>query len=239
MDLISFGLQEFPLFSHLPRFGTAVYKGELAPKIRRFEVEQGEDKGSVITCAVVVKDEALLGRSFADLVSHIAQISASQLQGFFEWNLLAFDLAGGKAGFSAEDLVSLLVNKARKLETLEETVVRYGNFFSILKKRMKESWGKLEVVISLETFNKLPSQLDLLVKKLIGTTEGIAQPSWIVIHDLSSTPLFRFGEEEQTERMRSTLEKLRLAVQNKLPEIYMVHDNNAVELLTQFGLRSE
>lgn len=238
MDLVLAGLNESPLFRHLPVFNSIVYKGELEPKIRHFETFQGAEKGSLVTYTLIRKEESLLGSSFRDMIEHIAKMTALQLRGFFEWNILSFDLSEGLQGLNAENLVSLLVNKARKLLPLEETDVRYGKIRSILKKRMEENWGKVELAMPLETFHKESFQLDLLVKKLMKTAEPLGMPCRIVIHDLSPTPLFRFGEEMQTERMRKTLEKYKAASQNVLPEIYIVHDNKAVELLEQFQLKS-
>ncbi len=101
---------------------------------------------------------------------------------------------------------------------------------------MEENWGKIDVTYPLQVFRKDPSELDTLVKKMLKLCPAAGERVIMLISDLSRTPLFQFGEEVQTERLRSCLVKGKAALGGRFPEIYMSDQNERVELSAQFQL---
>ena len=236
INLAPLNFQDSALLKHLPKFQSIIYKGEIQPKIRNFEVSREGKTSTLIVQEIIRSEEGLIWTSCRTILERVAKMAAAQVRGFFEWNILSLELKEGLEHLNIEDFTSLLVNKARKLNPGEIEWIQYGKFLGFLKKRINENWGKIDLETAVEVFHKLPSQLDLLVKKLLKETESFPEKT-LVIQDLSHAPLFRFGEEEQTERMRKFLEKYKATSSNILPDIYMVHNQRAIELFAQFELK--
>jgi hypothetical protein len=100
---------------------------------------------------------------------------------------------------------------------------------------MNEIWGRMELVTGVEIYQKDVSQLDLLIKKLLKESLDLSNDCWIILHDLSDAPIFRYGEEKQTERLRKLLERTKKEM-TRVSSIYIVQGQSAVELFGQFNI---
>jgi len=185
---------------------------------------------------VIRKEEDFLWLSFKELLGRIVQEAARKLQGIFEFNLLAFEIERGTDHFYAGNFTELLSNHARKLAVGQEAFVKYGCVFGILKKRVKENWGMMDLVTAVETYTKDKTRLDLFIGKILRDCRDMADLGTVVIQDLSHDPVFHFGDEEQTARLAKMLGNLKQDGPSPSSGIYLLQGGSAVELFSQFGL---
>ena len=236
MNLISFNFQTSPVISKLFRFESVIYKGEIKPKIQRFEATREGQIFQLITTTVIRKEEGLVWKSCQDLLEYTLKTAQTGMQGIFGFDLLSIDFGQGIDHFNWNELAQLMINRSRKLAVGEECLIQYGSLFGMLKKRVKEDWGKIDLHTAVEVFGKDPEQFDLLVKKLINDSAHLTDPRIIAILDLSREALFKFGLEGQTERLAAFLQKHKDAGGSGLLDIYVIHRDKAVELKAQFGV---
>ena len=62
-------------------------------------------------------------------------------------------------------------------------------------------------------------------------------PVMLAIHDLSTEPIFRFGDEKQTERLQKLFEKYKEQTKSRVPDIYIIQNDTAVELGAQLNTK--
>ena len=232
MNLIPFNFQTSPVISKLFRFESVIYRGEIKPKVQRFETTREGETFNLVTTTLIRKEESLVWKSCLDMLEFSMKTAASGMQGLFGFDLLSIDFGKGIDHFNWTDLSALIVNRSRKLAVGEETLIQYGSLFGMLKKRVNESWGKIDFHTAVEVFTKDPAQFDLTVKKLINDSSELSDSRIIGILDLSRDPIFKFGSEEQTERLAKLLEKQG----SEVLDIYYIHNEKAVELKAQFGV---
>ncbi|GEM_PF-1124305 len=229
--------------SALPAFEEIAFGGEIEPKIFRYEGRTSASgiSRTILTTMVIRSEEGFVWASFSELFGRAVKDAAEKMRGFYGFTLLSLDLSNRIEAFDASAFATLLGNHGRKLTVGESAVIPFGACCGILKKRMEESWGKIDVTYPLQVFRKAPSELDALVKKMfklcLATGEhAIISRAVLVISDLSRTPLFQFGEEIQTERLRTCLHKGKAALGERFPEIYVCDRNGRVELGAQFQI---
>jgi len=232
MNLLTSNFQKSVIFSKLPRFESVVYKGELKPKIQHFEVLREGETIHLIVEVLIRKEEGFVWKSFFDLMSHALKIAEAGMQGFFGFDLISLDFSQGINHFHPNELAQLIVNHSRKLALGDEVLIQYGSIFGLLKKRIQEQWGKIDFHSPVEICTRGPEQFDLEVKRLIRESEGLSGSRIIIIQDLSTDPIFKFGAEEQTARLRELLAKLA----SHVFDIYVIQKDNLVELRAQFGI---
>ncbi len=224
--------------SALPAFEEITFAGEVESKIFRYEGRAGasEVSHSIFTAMIIRSDEDLIWTSFSELFGRAIKEAAEKMRGFYGFTLLSLDLSSRIEAFDVSAFATLLANHGRKLAPGESAVIPFGACCGILKKRMEESWGKIDVAYPLQVFRKAPSELDTLVKKMFKLCPAAGERSIMLISDFSRTPLFQFGEEVQTERLRTCLRKGEAVLGERFPEIYINDRNGRVELGAQFQL---
>ncbi len=237
MNLLEHNFQASPVISRLFRFDSVEYRGEIASKVQRFDARREGEGLSLIVTTIIRKDEGLIWKSCEDLLDHAVKTAAAGMQGLFGFDLISFDLGAGIGNFNWTDFAALLVNKSRKLEVGGSVLVQYGSLFGILKKRVKEDWGKIDLHTSVEVFGKEPEQFDLCVNRLIKVSSEIQGPKILVILDLSAKPVFKFGLADQTERLHKLLEKQRNSGPDReIFDIYVIQKTGTIELFAQFNV---
>ncbi|MBI4971011.1 MAG: hypothetical protein HZC17_04130 [Candidatus Omnitrophica bacterium] len=232
MNLVQFNFQTSPVISKLFRFESIIYRGELKPKIQHFETVREGETFHLITTTLIRKEESLVWKSCLDMLEFTMKTAAAGMQGLFGFDLLAIDFGKGIDHFNWNDLAALIVNRSRKLAVGEEVLIQYGSLFGMLKKRVSETWGKIDFHTAVEVFGKDSAQFDLVIKKLINDSAELTGAKIIAVLDLSQDPIFKFGLEEQTER----LAKLLASQASQVMDIYVIHRDKAVELKAQFGV---
>lgn len=236
MNLLDFDFQSSPLLKNLPTFTAVTHKGVNPDKVRIFDVVRGAESHELFSCMIIHKNEKLLWVSFKDMIEHTFRTATAEIQGVFGFDLLSCDLGKSSEQFQSHAFAGLLANKARAMNVGDETLVQYSSIFGLFKKRLKETWGKLDLEAHVEVFNKEPEQFDLFLKKTLKDTAATATSGKFIlaIQDLSSVPIFKFGSEPQTERLAKTLEKFKVEHPQVSPEVYIIHRGQAVELFAQF-----
>ncbi|MDP3920732.1 MAG: hypothetical protein Q8R76_08010 [Candidatus Omnitrophota bacterium] len=210
----------------LPPFRRIVLEGAVPPKILKFTVTSEGNEAALYFSSVIGRDESLTWKSYSEILQQGIKLAAASLRGLFGFEMLSTDLNEGVRSFKPAEFSQLLVNHGRKLEAGEKALVRYGQMFAVFHKRVDEDWAKIDFRHHVEVFLKETGRFDLHVKSLLrhmpAEGENIA-----VIHDLGKKPIFQFGNEEQTERLRKLLEKTQVPV-------YVVTDDHTIELHEQF-----
>lgn len=231
--------KHIPWLSVLPAFEEITFAGEVESKIFRCEGRKSANEVShpILTAMIIRSDEDFIWTSFSELFTRAVKAAAEKMRGFYGFTLLSLDLSNRIEAFDASAFAVWLQNHGRKLAVGDSTVIPFGACCGILKKRMEESWGKIDVTFPLQVFRKDPSELDTLVKKLLKLCPVTGEGAILVISDLSRIPLFQFGEEVQTERLKSCLLKGKAALGERFPEIYLCDRNGCVELGAQFQIR--
>ena len=91
----------------------------------------------------------------------------------------------------------------------------------------------------MNVYSQERAKFDLFLKKRIQAAAAEDVPVWLVIRDFSQVPLFRFGEEEQTSRLRKVLEKNAGFFAEKIQGVLIVEESRVVDLVEQFEIRGK
>jgi hypothetical protein len=102
-----------------------------------------------------------------------------------------------------------------------------------------ESWGKIALKSSVEVFKDKPIFLNLLIKRLLKYSSFAHAPVIILVHDLSSEPIFDSANIEQQRLLRELMEKQSKETVEFLPEVYIQDKNGARELLSGMVFRGK
>lgn len=215
----------------------------LASKMSFFKVSFEEREELFGVCFIIRREEALRWKSFAELLDYGFQFAKQSLKGFYGFELIEIQLDEGISNFKAPEFGQLLVNHAKKLEVGQSNLIQYGGLQGRLTKRIQEDWGKIEFKHAVDVYAKKAEQLDLYIKKRVSEVAGY-EPHFeggrnLLVYDLSQDPLFKFGEEMQTERLRKQLEKINKNFSGNRPKIYIFHKGSIVELWQQFLIDEE
>jgi hypothetical protein len=232
MNLLPY-LQQSSLRPLLVSWESCIFTGEPSPGVLKFKLSKGDQKQDLLLALVIRREEALVWKSCDELLERTLKTAAQTFQGFFGFQLLTLELGERLRSFQWENLRQYLVNQARNMAVGEVRMVQYTSLFGLFKKRIAETYGKIDYQSAVKVYLKEPEQFDLTVKNILKQSSG---PAVGVIQDLSREPIFRFGDEAQTPRLRKTLEKIKEA--GALPEFYILDSRGVCELGAQFGMRS-
>jgi len=238
MDLIQYNFQGSPLFRHLPEFKVLSFSGEIAPRLYYYEGKIQDGESNLLSSLIIRKSEKLIWQSFEELMTRMLILTAYKIKGFFELRLLSIDLQAGIKDFQSEHLSDLLTNKSKEMKPGEEAIIRYSSFYGIFKKRINEAWGKIIFLSPVETYTREPYQLDLFIKNMLKESSKSENPVMLAIHDLSTEPIFLFGDERQTGRLHKLFEKYKDQTKSRVPDIYIIQNDAAVELGAQLNPKS-
>ncbi len=206
MELENADLLRLPVIAKLCTFQSVAYWGEKLPKVLFFKA-RGEEKESLIClAAVIVKDEALLWKSCQDMLHYAIRLAAQSMKGFFGYELLMVDLSAGLKYFNPVDFSRLLINHSRKLALGEARLIQYGSLWGFLSKRVKEEWGKCDLMTHVDIYSKTIAQLDLYLKKLLknflAAVAGEVTDRVVIINHLGKTPIYQPHNPEQSARIK-------------------------------------
>ncbi len=237
MNLASNNFNKSPLLKHLPRFDSLVYKGETPSKIKLFEASTDGNSCQLASLTTIRKEEKLLWVSFKDLVDRTIKTAAPQVKGYFGFEIISFSLEDKIESFQWNHLIQLLINKSKEMKVGEEQLIQYSSLFAIFKKRVDETWGRIELLIDAEVFNKEPHQLDLLIKKVVKEMDP-STCKIVTISDLSYEPIMDFRNHEQRDRLKRFFEKQKEEGGAPLSAVYVLQRGKAIELLTKLELKA-
>ncbi len=228
---------DFSGFKGLVSFQSMEFCG-VAGKCHHFRLYEESRAHSLFCAWMILKEDALAWTSFRELWDQTVRLAAAQMQGFFGLELIFFDLKEGLSSFHPGNLAQLIVNHSKKLDLGAQILIRYASLWMVLSKRTVEDWGKIDFKSRMDMVSK-PGQLDLTLKKMTQEVSGFgkeSQPPLFLIMDLGEMPVFKFGSEEQTDRIHRWLESLQKNNQS-MPQIYFYHQGKLTDLVAQFGLR--
>lgn len=234
MNLVPLAFSKSPVLSEIQPVDSCKFKGETPGGFLRFLCRRGGEEFSLITLPVIRKEESLIWKSYDELLTRTVKDAAQTMRGLYGFQLLSIQLGDSMRTFQWDNLRQLIANQARTMQVGEEKLIQYTSLFGILKKRVAEDWGKIEYLSPVTVYNKPAQELDLLIKKMLkdgGAPEGKCE---VLLHDLSSDPLFRFGEEEQTARLAKTLKAFQSP---NLAPAFILDARGFVELGEQLGIR--
>ncbi len=236
------------LFSFFPSWKSIEYRGEVTPKVLRFEVVEGEENRPLYLAVLISREEKMAWQSFLDVMDHTMVLAQAGLRGFFGLDVLSVDIRAGLQQFNLADFARMIVNHSKTLGPDGKVLIRYGQLFTLLHYRAPAEWGKIEVKTHAEFFSQgsasgevseasvraalmgvgsknkksASDQLDLFLKKLLRDS-GQESRAIYLVHDLSAQPLWDSAHELQSERVRAWLEKEKQSRQGTLPEIHFYH----------------
>lgn len=237
MNLAAADLKQSPLLAGLPPFENLCWEGEVSPKILSFRGSSQKKSVQLYSLSVIRREEVSVWKSFQEMLDYASKMTAQSLLGFYGFDILSLDLKKAAGNFQPLRFMELLVNHSKKLQPGESVLIPYASVYGLFKKRIPEDWGKLELKVYGEVFSKDPEQLDLALKRLVKTASENAEKKILLLQDYSFEPVFRFGSELQTERLKSFLENLAKQPVSNGMEIYIKDHSGLVELFAQFGIR--
>jgi len=239
------------LFSGFSSWASIIYSKEVAPKILRFEVTEGEAVRSLYLASIISKEEKMAWQSFQGVLDHTMGLAQNSMRGFFGFEVLSVDIHNGMQNFDPKALSQLIINHSRNLGPDQKALIRYGQLFALLHYRAPAEWGKVEAKTHVEFFSQVPAspeateasvraalmgsgtksknspgdQLDLFLKKLL--RESDQEPSAIyIVHDMSLHSIWDPANELQQQRVQDWLAKEKV-----LPEIYLYHADKQVRVM--------
>ena len=188
------GFLQAGIFSGAAPWQAITYQGAPQPKLLRFEVTDETGTKPLYLAAIISRDEKMAWQSFQDLLGHAVDLAQSSMLGIFGLEVLSVDIQNGIRHFKAEDFSRLLINHSRAQGAAVKTLIRYGQLYGLLHKRVPADWGKIELKTHVEILDPAKTRSGLFAKKTL--RESGQEPGAIYwIHDLSATPLWDLSKE--------------------------------------------
>ncbi|HTL47946.1 MAG TPA: hypothetical protein VL688_07775 [Verrucomicrobiae bacterium] len=221
-------------FEAVPRPFSSIYHGT-ADDIARYGLELPAGRGWLLVAEVMTGEEKELWDSFKQMLAFALKTAEASLFGSFEFSLVTAGSPEKLPLFQPAGLAQLLVNHGRLLKDGERRLVPYASSWALFRKLAPGDWGKIAFKENL-ILVKDRSRLDLLVKRMIQAAAELEGPVWLALHDLGRSPVFRFGEEDQTVRLEKFLVKNKGMLGTKIPAITIYHGKQRTDLAAQFGV---
>jgi hypothetical protein len=179
-------------------------------------------------------DDKVFWECIKEMLSESFKLSEMSLKGSYEINLIFIHSLEIKA-FDISNFAKLVSNHANRLSFGQAVCFPYASMWFYCKKLSPLDWGKVKFSHRLHFFSDDRSKLDLVLKKMSKQALHDEKFSWIIFDDLSRSPIFRFGEDPQTERLFKWVRSL---CEKSLPERMQIHlcsdKREAIDLLKQF-----
>lgn len=179
-------------------------------------------------------EDKVLWECIKEMLAESFKLSEMSLKGSFEIQLVFMNSLEIKA-FDISNFAKLVSNHANRLSYGQVTCFPYASMWFHCKKLSPLDWGKIKFSHRLHFLNDDRSKLDLLLKKMSKPALEGENFSWILFDDLSRSPIFRFGEDPQTERLFKWVKSL---CEKSLPERMQIRlcsgRKNTIDLLKQF-----
>ena len=233
LNLIDGGFQNSGLFLHMPLFDGIFYEGFLEGKIRKYKAIHEEQPCTFLGLNVIRKEEDILWKAVEDFIKRsVSDAAFGGARGVYTFDLLSIDIHKEVNTFNHNDFTTVILNHSRKLKPGEKRLIKYSSAYGILQKMVHEDWGKIALKTSVEVFKDKVEYLDLLIKQLIKDFAFSNEPSILLLHDLSQSPIFDPGNEMQQKRIKAVIEKQIPETLEYLPEVYIQDKNGVRELLS-------
>jgi len=175
-----------------------------------FEVRRGENVEFVAVCFFVRKEEAEVWKACQDMLSEAVRMAAGWVQGLFGFHMIAMELEQGIQNFRLGDLGQLLTNHARSMSVGESRLIRYGGLWGIFKKRVPESYGKIEFKMCVKIYRQEAERLDLYLGALARGAVQVLLPASsvaLIACDLSAQRVYNPEEATQQEKLQGLYKK--------------------------------
>lgn len=211
--------REAAIFNGFPSGGEWTYRGAVTSKILRFDIAGETGVRPFFMTSIISREEKMAWQAFQDLLDYAVGMAQKEMAGLFGLDILSVDIQNGVKHFHAGDFGKLLVNHARNLAADCKTLIRYGQLFGLLHKRVPADWGKLEVKTFVEIIDPKKTRCDLYVRKLLRETSGFA-PSLYAVQDMSLIPLWEVTETAGGMGPESATAE---DPEKMSPEIYFLH----------------
>ncbi len=176
-----------------------------------FEIRREESVEYAAACFFVRKEEAEVWKACQDMLSEAVRMAAGWVQGLFGFHMIAMELEQGIQNFRLGDLGQLLTNHARQMAVGESRLIRYGGLWGVFKKRVPESYGKIEFKMCVKIYRQEAERLDLYLGALARGAAQVLPPASavsLIACDLSSQRVYQAAEVSQQEKLQSLYQKL-------------------------------
>lgn len=207
------------IFSEVALGESITYRGPIGPKWLRFDVVRDAVPHPFYLVAIISREEKMSWQSFQDLLSHAAGLAQKDMLGLFGLEILSVDIQNGVRHFNTGDFSKLLVNHARNLLPDTKVLIRYGQLFGLLHKRVPAEWGKIVLKTFVEIVDSAKIRPELFVRKLLRET-GSDSNAIYGIHDMSSSPLWQILDLPASPQ---EIQDVPGASENVSSEIYLIH----------------
>ena len=232
INLISGGIQNSNLFSHMPLFEEIYYEGFLEGKVRKYKALREEQFCRFLVLNVIRKDEDVIWDALEDLLKRSVAEAGFKVHGVYTFDLLTMDIHKEIKTFNPMELTATIVNHSRQLSPGQTRLIKYSTCYGLFQKMVHEDWGKIAFKTSVEVFGDKPSFLDLLVKQLLKNFEFSNDPGILLLNDLSQQPLFDAKDELQQSRLKKVVsDQIPKSIEFP-PEVYIQDRNGVRELLS-------
>lgn len=221
-------------FCGIPHGGAAVRlhaPGE--DGVLMFEGRSSGDSFRVCGIEILDGEDAEIWKAWKELIGYALKSAEAGILGSHEYDLLITGSLSGPGAFQPANLAQWLSNQSRQMAWGESRLVPYAGLWGQFRKLAPLDWGKIRFKDQLQVL-KDRSRLDLVLKRLFESASTLEGPVWVVIHDLSRAPVFRFGDDAQTPRLRKVLEKYAKTLGEKLRGVYYIRAGEVFDLLAQF-----
>ncbi len=219
---------------NLPAVQNVLWLGETPSGDRSFEIFTETGVKRVHLAELILAEERALWDSVKEIFDFAIREAEAQLYGTFSLELISAGERDKLRNFDGRNLGSLLLNHGRALNPGEERIFPYSSLWLAFKKLVPADWGKIRFQHGMTVYSQERAKFDLFIKKRLQEAAAEEIPTWVVIRDFSQNALFRFGEEDQTSRLRKVLEKNREFFPEKIPGVLMVEESRVVDLVEQF-----
>jgi hypothetical protein len=153
------------IFRHLPVMESLDFSGIAATSAAVFSVRRAGAEGILRLRTVIAAEEEDAWRACCDLLDASLRTASASVRGLFGWEIFSIGLGEDLASFRPENLARLLANHAAKLGTGQRQVVRYGQIFGVLHKRVAEDWGKMDWKAHVTVLRDPSAELGRLVRR--------------------------------------------------------------------------
>ncbi len=218
---------------------TTLWLGETPSGDRRFEISTESGLRRIHLAEVILAEERALWDSVKEIFDFAIREAEAQLYGTYVLELVCAGEREKLRNFDGRSLASLLLNHGRSLSPGEERLFPYASLWLAFKKLVPADWGKIRFQHSMTVYSQERAKFDLFLKKRLQAAAAEDIPVWLLIRDFSQVPLFRFGEEEQTSRLRKVLEKNAGFFAEKIQGVLIVEESRVIDLVEQFEIRGK
>lgn len=158
-----------------------------------FEIHRGAAVEFAAVCYFVRRDEADIWKACQDMLTEAVRLAAGWVQGLFGFQMIAMELDQGIRNFRLGDLGQLLTNHARQMTIGESRLIRYGGLWGVFKKRVPESYGKIEFKMCVKINRQESERLDLYLSALARTASQhlpVLSEVTLIACDLSAAKIY-------------------------------------------------